>query len=69
MCKTDEKARQLFKCNTIAQFKIMSWLMAEGISSEDLIRVELLAADKVCITNPGGQYMVLSFENGAVAIV
>lgn len=50
---------KLFKCNTIAQFEIGAWLTEQGVKPEDIARTELLAPDRVKITNPAGQYMVI----------
>ena len=50
---------QIFKCETIAQFKIGMWLADEGIVRDDILSAELVAPDTVKITNPAGQYMVI----------
>ena len=50
---------QLFKCETIAQFKIGMCLVDEGIVRDDILYAELVAPDTVKITNPAGQYMVI----------
>ena len=50
---------QLFKCETIDQFKIGMWLADEGIVRDDILSAELVASDTVKITNPAGQYMVI----------
>lgn len=59
---------QLFKCESIAQFKIMSWLAVQGLTAEDIARVDMLAADRLKITNPAGQYMVIRWANGHAEI-
>ena len=50
---------QLFRCETIAQFKIGMWLADEGIVRDNILYAELVAPDTVKITNPAGQYMVI----------
>ena len=50
---------QLFKCETVYQRKIMEWLVEQGITGADISTVQLLDRNKVQITNPAGQYMVL----------
>ena len=57
-----------FKCQTVAQFKVMSWLAAQGIESEDVASVELLEADRVKIVNPAGQYMVVRWAGDRAEI-
>lgn len=53
---------QLFKANTIAQRKIMEWLVQQGITGADITSVELSGSAMVRITNPAGQYMDLYFD-------
>ena len=48
---------KLYKCETIAQFKIGMWLVEQGIEREDILTAELLGPNEVKITNPAGQYM------------
>ena len=50
---------KLFRCETIAQFKIGMWLSDEGIVRYDILSAELVAPDTVKITHPAGQYMVI----------
>ena len=50
---------QLFKCETIAQFKIGMSLADEGSDRDDILYPERVAPDSVKITNPAGQYMVI----------
>ena len=50
---------KLFKCETVAQFKIGIWLTEQGIDPEDLAGVELLGLNEVKITNHAGQYMIV----------
>lgn len=59
---------QLYKSQTIAQFKIMLWLEAQGVTQEDVAAVELLAADRVKVTNPAGQCTTLAYRDGEVWI-
>lgn len=59
---------QLFRCESIAQFKIMSWLAVQGIEVEDIARVDMLATDRLKITNPAGQYMVVRWADGHAEI-
>lgn len=60
---------RMYHCETIAQFKIMSWLSTEGITTDDIASVELLRADKIRVTNPAGQYMDIQWtEDGAVLV-
>lgn len=59
---------QLFKCKTINQFKICSWLAGQGITPEDIAGVEFPGADTVKIINPAGQYMVIHWRNGQAEI-
>lgn len=59
----------LFHCETIAQFKIMSWLAVEGVTTDDISRVELLSADKVRIINPAGQYMDIQWTGSKAVVV
>ena len=46
---------KLFKCETVAQFKIGIWLTEQGIEPEDIAGVELLGLNEVKIINPAGQ--------------
>lgn len=58
----------LFHCKTIAQFKMMSWLAVQGITSDDIAQVDLLSDTRLRVTNPAGQYMALEYRDGAVSI-
>lgn len=60
--------KQLFKCETMEQFKIMSWLKEQGITQDDIAEVSLLNTNKVRIVNPAGQYMILDYRDGEVSI-
>ncbi|MFT3952754.1 MAG: hypothetical protein QM689_12600 [Oscillospiraceae bacterium] len=59
----------LFHANTIAQYKIMKWLMEQGITREDVCKVDLPEEDTVIITNPAGQYLVVKNNGGEIHIV
>lgn len=58
----------LFHCKTIAQFKIMSWLAVQGITPDDISRVDLLSDNRLRVINPSGQYMELTYNGGVVSI-
>lgn len=58
----------LFKCNTINQFKIGVWLAEQGITKEDIASVELPGPDVLKICNPAGQYMVVRWEENHAEI-
>lgn len=60
---------ELFKCETVAQFKIGVWLVAHGIERENIQSVELLALDTVRITNFAGQYMDIRWRDGEAEII
>lgn len=53
---------QLFKANTIAQRKIMEWLVQQGITGTDIASANLSGPAMVRITNPAGQYMDLYYD-------
>ena len=55
---------KLFKCETVAQFKIGIWLAEQGIDQEDIAVVELLGLNEVKIINPAGQYMIVRWVDG-----
>lgn len=59
---------KLFKCNTVAQFKIGIWLTEQGIEPEDIASAELLGLNVVKITNPAGQYMIIRWVDGHAEI-
>lgn len=65
---TKRWAMNRFHCKTIAQFKIMSWLMGQGITKEDIALVEPLSDTRLRVTNPAGQYMDLAYNSGVVRI-
>ena len=48
---------QLFKTETIQQFKIMQWLAEQGITNDDIASAKLISRNLVRVTNPAGQYM------------
>ena len=55
---------KLFKCETVAQFRIGVWLTEQGIEPEDIAGVELLGPNEVKIINPAGQYMIVRWVDG-----
>lgn len=59
---------KLFKCYTVAQFKIGSWLTEQGVKPDDIASAELLGVDTVKITNPAGQYMIIRWADDHVEI-
>jgi len=61
--------KNLFKCETIAQFKINQWLLEQGIEQDDIARAELSAQNQVRITNPAGQYMDIIWQNDHAEII
>lgn len=58
----------LFRCDTIAKFEMMSWLAAQGVTSEDIARVDLLSDNRLRVINPTGQYLELTYNGGVVGI-
>ena len=60
---------KLYKCETIAQFKIGMWLVEQGIEREDILTAELLGPNEVKITNPTGQYMHIRWMGDHAEIV
>jgi hypothetical protein len=60
---------KLYKCETIAQFKIGMWLVEQGIEREDILTAELLGPNEVKITNPAGQYMHIRWMGDHAEIV
>ena len=50
---------QLFKCETIKQRKIMEWLVAQGVTGEDVAEAALTGSAMVRVTTPAGQQMNL----------
>lgn len=59
----------LFKRETIAQFKIGMWLVEQGIERDDIASVDLLASNVVQITNPVGGYMFIRWRDGKAEII
>lgn len=53
----DPAPRQLFKCETVKQRKIMEWLVNQGIIAADIAEAKLSGPAIVRLTNPAGQYM------------
>lgn len=60
---------KLFRCETIAQFKIGMWLVEQGIEREDISSVELLSENEIKVTNPAGQYMHIRWVEDHAEIV
>lgn len=61
---------QLFKTETIQQFKIMQWLAEQGITNDDIASAKLVSRNLVRVTNPAGQYMdVFCAPNDAVRVL
>lgn len=60
---------KLFRCETIAQFKIGMWLVEQGIEREDISSVELLSGNEIKVTNPAGQYMYIRWVDDHAEIV
>lgn len=48
-----------FKCQTVAHFKIGTWLAEQGIDREDITHAEALGLDTVKIIGHSGQYMII----------
>lgn len=59
----------LFHCETIPQYKIGEWLMAQGIARDDIARVELVDHSTVQLTNPAGQYIIVQWADGQAALI
>ena len=60
---------KLYKCETIAQFKIGMWLVEQGIEREDILTAELLGPNEVKITNPAGQSIHIRWMGDHAEIV
>lgn len=59
----------LFRCKTIPQYKIGEWLMAQGVTRDDIARVELVDRDTVQLTNPAGQYIIVQWADGQATLI
>lgn len=59
----------LFRCKTIPHYKIGEWLMAQGVTRDDIARVELVDRDAVQPTNPVGQYIVVRWADGQATLI
>lgn len=53
----------LFKCETVAQFKIGVWLAEQGIEKDGIASAELLARDTVRVINHAGQYLDIRWRD------
>lgn len=58
---------QLFHCETIAQFKIMTWLENQGVEQHHIAHVVKLSSNQVEIGTFDWSYFVLSYEKGVVS--
>ena len=61
-CAIRREPVNLYKCRTIAQFKIGVWLELQGIQPDDIAECALIAPDVVKITNSAGQYLVVRWN-------
>lgn len=59
----------LFHCETIPQYKIGEWLTAQGVTRDDIARVELVDHSTVRLTNPAGQYIVVQWSDGQAVLI
>lgn len=59
----------LFHCETIPQYKIGEWLIAQGVTREDIARVELIDRNTVQLTNPAGQYIIVQWTAGQATLI
>lgn len=59
----------LFHCETIPQYKIGEWLMAQGVTRDDIARVELVDHSTVQLTNPAGQYIIVQWADGRAVLI
>lgn len=59
----------LFPCETIPQYKIGEWLAAQGVTRDDIARVELVDHSTVQLTNPAGLYLTVRWADGQAALI
>ncbi len=59
----------LFHCKTIPQYKIGEWLMAQGVTRDDIACVELVDRNTVQLTNPAGQYIIVQWTDGQAVLI
>ncbi len=59
----------LFRCKTIPQYKIGEWLMAQGVTREDIADAELIDRNTVQLTNPAGQYIIVQWADGQATLI
>ena len=58
--------KQLFKAQTIPQFKIHQWLLESGLDPEAIVGVEYPAYNSVKIEDHNGDSLTLTVKNGEV---
>ena len=58
-----------FRCKTIPQYKIGEWLMAQGVTREDIADAELIDRNTVQLTNPAGQYIIVQWADGQATLI
>lgn len=58
--------KQLFKAQTIPQFKIHQWLTENGLAAEAVEKAEFPARNVVKITDHSGDIMILTWKDGEV---
>lgn len=58
--------KALFHCVSIDQYRIMRWLTDQGLTRDDISRVELLGESKIRLTNPAGQYMDVEIRDNEI---
>ena len=59
----------LFRCKTIPQYKIGEWLMAQGVTREDIADAELIDRNTVQLTTPAGQYIIVQWADGQATLI
>ena len=59
----------LFHCETSPQYNIGEWLMAQGVTRDDIARVELVDHSTVQLTNPAGQYIIVQWADGRAVLI
>lgn len=60
--------RQLYRPRTEEQLRIMAWLLEQGITREDIAWAALTAPNRVSIGKRSGQYLEVTYEEGAVRV-
>lgn len=59
---------QLFRAETINQYKIGQWLIEQGIKPEEVASVVFPTPNSVKIVAPWGAYMTVLWEDGKAVI-